>query len=1092
MSGNEDIVKQRGTSSAYKDDRGSATLYPHPILGIVKQNIDPLRAGKIQVFLARLNGQDEDDPNNWTPVSYLSPFFGYTPNTASPDDYGTFVGNRNSYGFWATPPDLGTQVICIFINGDPGNGYYIGGIPQPSLTHMVPAIGATANVIPNDGEAESYGGADRLPVTEYNDADDKQANSSTPQDLPRPIHSFQTAVLNNQGLLRDPDRGAISSSAQRESPSRVFGMSTPGRPIFQGGYDNTSIVGAVQDSSIPDTSFKVTGRTGGHTFVMDDGDISGRDQLLRLRTSNGHMILMNDFAQTLFIIHANGLSYIELGKEGTIDMFSTNSVNIRTQGDLNLHADNNININAGKNLNVSATNINTESLEATQQFAGTTFKQFTKGDHTVKVNSKMSFESSGDSSIKSGGTNYLNGGPDVKLNTGASSLVPEEVKQLTVIAHTDTLRDDKKGYAPAPGKLSSIVSRAPAHAPWASANQGVDVKIDSSASSNLPASPSPSLAQVNSSVAGTQVKSTTPAVAATVPNVKAASSDVSQVSTSTLVSQMAVNASDGPMSSAVTQTAGVVSSDGQTVAGVGPMALTPTQLEQAGIVKPGADVAINAGLSRGLTLSQAMPPNVFTGKDGVSSLTSLVNNTPAQTTAATTLLSQSETKLKETGLITGKESITQKGGLMLAVATAGLGLTLKLAKNAIGGNGAPGSAALDALSSKLTAASGLGLKLPNPLADPKTALASGNAASNVADKSGPLGGVKIGDSLKGAVAGAFAKITGAFKALKGKQPQNLTVANAKESSAEPAPTNKATASEVTVTNPYAGLSEGQIKSLGNADPTDPFIRSRLGIPPLESGTTGGSVSNTLANTFDKPQNETTKKLANLATNALTKGGVPGIPGLLGGTGAVGGVVIAGKTVGLASVAGLVATVKKLAGSISKGSKGVKEASNGAKPALASKGGLEALASTGLDPEAAAEFQGAISSVGSPGSVEVKGPTVASNTFDFGGILAQSKSLLGDDKIPPLNLGGVKIPTKPLSADQVKEYDKVKAEIAKEEDNMWVTRKAAADAKYALSQGKGTQEQVDTTSEAYKASMQKVQTLREELGKIASGDAGQTA
>ncbi len=102
-------------------------------------------------------------------------------------------------------------------------------------------------------------------------------------------------------------------------------------------------------------------------------------------------------------------SYIELGKEGTIDMYSTNSVNIRTQGDLNLHADNNININAAKDLNISATNVNVESLEATNQFVGSTFKQYTMGSHTVKVDEKMSFQSAGDSMIKSGGTNYLKG-----------------------------------------------------------------------------------------------------------------------------------------------------------------------------------------------------------------------------------------------------------------------------------------------------------------------------------------------------------------------------------------------------------------------------------------------------------------------------------------------------------------------------------------------------------------------------------------------------------------------------------------------------------------------------------------------------------
>jgi len=34
----------------------------------------------------------------------------------------------------------------------------------------------------------------------------------------------------------------------------------------------------------------------GHTFVMDDGTLYGKDQLIRLRTSLGHQILMSDEA----------------------------------------------------------------------------------------------------------------------------------------------------------------------------------------------------------------------------------------------------------------------------------------------------------------------------------------------------------------------------------------------------------------------------------------------------------------------------------------------------------------------------------------------------------------------------------------------------------------------------------------------------------------------------------------------------------------------------------------------------------------------------------------------------------------------------
>lgn len=833
---NEDIIKQRGTVRNYKDDRGSAVLYEHPIIGIVKHNVDTLRSGTIKVYLKRLNAPDEDDPDNWTTVHYSSPFFGYTPNTGSPESDGTYKGNRNSYGFWATPPDVGTEVICIFINGDPSLGYYVGSIPPATLTHMVPAIGAGKYIIPNKGEAESYGGASVLPITEFNDANNKQDNSPTPNSEPRPIHSYQAGVMNKQGLIRDPDRGPISSSSTRESPSRVFGMSTPGRPIYKGGYDGRgqpSIKEAINNSNIPDENLQVVGRLGGHSLVMDDGDLNGNDQLMRLRTSQGHMILMNDAAQTLFIIHANGQSYIELGKEGTIDMYATNSVNIRTQGDLNLHADHDVNINAGNQFNMSAKNVKTQSLESTTQMTGTTFKQFTKGDHTLKVNSKMSFESQGDSSLKSGGTNYVNGGPNILLNSGSSSLNPEEVKQLTIISHSDTLYDATKGFTPSPGKLKSIVSRAPAHAPWTDANKGVDVKTNLNASSNLPSAPSTGLSSINDSTQNASVTTTTPSVAATVPQVNEASPTINQGITTAIASQMAVNASNSQAKDAIASGAGIVTTANGKTASLSPYALNPSQLVAGGYLKPGSDVIVNKLIQEGKSLDDAIPANCWTGKDGINSTQAFLANPQAQTTVAVTMISQGEKAMIDAGIITGDESLTQTAGLILSAMTAGVPATLDYAKTA--------SAAVSNVDKPFSPDSSGGIKtsITSPLnktastfsTTPKDAIASGNNAANMADKF--VSGLNdTGNSSKrGAIAGIFDKITSGFKSLKPNTPQTLTPGSGLPNTETPA-SSLPTGGPVDIKNATAILNSfdfNELQAQSNSLLEDP------GIPPLNFG-----------------------------------------------------------------------------------------------------------------------------------------------------------------------------------------------------------------------------------------------------------------
>ena len=221
-----------------------------PVIGIVKDNIDPTRSGRIKVLLSDKSiPTNSDDSGNWVTVSYLSNFFGMVKPTAGNAGLGDYTANPSSYGEWHAPPDIGTKVVCIFINGDPNYGFYIGCIPEPDALQMVPAIGSSDNVVTNEGEAKSYGGATRLPVTNINTNDKEVSDSNKYLDTARPVHSYTASIMTQQGIIRDPIRGPISSSASREPASRVgWGVSTPGRPIYEGGYDDASLAKNLKDA----------------------------------------------------------------------------------------------------------------------------------------------------------------------------------------------------------------------------------------------------------------------------------------------------------------------------------------------------------------------------------------------------------------------------------------------------------------------------------------------------------------------------------------------------------------------------------------------------------------------------------------------------------------------------------------------------------------------------------------------------------------------------------------------------------------------------------------------------------------------------
>jgi len=458
---------------------------------------------------------------------------------------------------------------------------------------------------------------------------------------------------------------------------------------------------------------------------------------------------------------------------------------------------------------------------------------------------------------------------------------------------------------------------------------------------------------------------------------------------------MAVNAANSPAAGAVAATAGVVNVDGVKTAAVGAMAMNPTQMCAAGTLKPGADIAINKAIQGGASLSQAFAPTFFTGKDGIKSLAGFAGNTNAQVSAATSLLSQGEAALKKTGLITGKESPTQTGGLILSAATAGINATVNFAKGAVSGLGNLASAAGSKISS-----------LTSSLFSPSSAISSGNLAANMADKSlGSLSGAGIIDSVKGAVGGVFDKIADSYKALKARVPQSLLPSK-----------QEATAAA-------SKNSEGLLSGLPSLDTVTNKLSSAFGsgVNSLKNSATGalstlagGAVSSALKGTGLESLAGTASKAVSSGIKGLmtsASGGVPGLPSLPGGMSSVTNVVngkipTTSSIPGLSSVSGLVTSVTA---SISKGISSIGDTLASAKDKLLGAGGLTSLASKDLGADAKSKLDGALASMGSGGPADIKAPTVADETFSSAAIEAQTAKLLGDPRIPAIPFGASKIP-----------------------------------------------------------------------------------
>jgi hypothetical protein len=343
-----------------------------PVLATVVSHSDPAFMGSLEVSFNRPGAGNTDSAVQIAQVKMISPFFGSTGYEFTQEDPDNYTNTQKSYGMWFVPPDVGTTVLVIFINGDPARGYWFGCVPDEYMNFSVPGLAATALNTPDPDGATFTDNPERLPVAEYNKKITEGQSSTNPTKNSKPVHPF-AKVLDTQGLLIDDTRGITSSSARREAPSTVFGISTPG-PV-----DKKGPLGEIGQAESKAKTF--VSRLGGTTFVMDDGDDAYQrktmasegppeyasiaddetglldvphNELVRIRTRTGHQILLHNSEDLIYIGNARGTSWIELSSDGKIDIYAEDSISVHTKQDMNFYADRDINMQAGRNINIKA------------------------------------------------------------------------------------------------------------------------------------------------------------------------------------------------------------------------------------------------------------------------------------------------------------------------------------------------------------------------------------------------------------------------------------------------------------------------------------------------------------------------------------------------------------------------------------------------------------------------------------------------------------------------------------------------------------------------------------------------------------------
>lgn len=487
---------------------------PGPYEAIVVNNLDTKYMGGLTVELLKYTsgGGTPERTGQLLNVKYLSPFYGITPNSALTANHG-YQHTQKSYGMWMVPPDIGTRVLVIFAEGNPNFGYWIGCVPAEYMNFMIPDGRASTEKTTKPDLPTNLDGR-KLPVGEYNKSIE-DGSLIDPTLFDKPYNKDFTEVLEVQGLLNDESRGTTTTSARREIPSMVFGISTPGPKDYRDGSPTSAIGTAGQKISVP------SNRLGGSSFVMDDGDdrfvrathaedgppiyknvkegeegdnTIPQNELLRFRTRTGHQILLHNSEDLIYIANSRGTAWIELSSDGKIDIHAQDSISIMTENDINFTAERDINLEAGRNVNIKATarhndgsitdkngndsgRVQIESAYNYNLHVGADSKITVAKNHHMKVKKEQFVNTEGNLHIKTTGDNRLTTDASTHIISkrehretatyvhmnGPAAAPASPAKEVDILSTVTLPRVKPGGIIEG---YQSILTRAPQHEPW--------------------------------------------------------------------------------------------------------------------------------------------------------------------------------------------------------------------------------------------------------------------------------------------------------------------------------------------------------------------------------------------------------------------------------------------------------------------------------------------------------------------------------------------------------------------------------------------------------------------------------------------------
>ncbi len=455
-------------------------------VGRVMDTNDPTQMGRVRVFVPGIDHPDSEVGDlPW--AIYCSPFGGHThvPPRGAEENY---TGGPVAYGMFAVPK-VGTDAIIGTLNSDPNLRVWFGSLYGMYLTNTMPHGRYMFNPSsPNAGEIDGPLSSAEQPIQPLYD------NLTT-------AYTRTTAVASNDGGVGLPPRtnfewrvrgvdyqAASLGLIQKNQPDQIVSSVADNRNInfteedgtafHQGNFTQGYALSRIEPDAAYDTSLVETGinydpqtysitTPGFHAIAMDDRPENCR---VRLRTSSGHQIILDDTNERIYISTVEGNNWIEMDQCGNIDVYAARRISLHSAMDINITCDGSFRVNAKQGIYLDS-----ETEVRSTSKADTHIRAY--GSTRIKSNNQTNIDAGGNINVQATGNLNLQSGSNTNIYTGGagawttgSSLnfnISGNFLQTAAQIHMNGPQAATAGQAAASGaKDAYFTNRVPEHEPW--------------------------------------------------------------------------------------------------------------------------------------------------------------------------------------------------------------------------------------------------------------------------------------------------------------------------------------------------------------------------------------------------------------------------------------------------------------------------------------------------------------------------------------------------------------------------------------------------------------------------------------------------